>query len=243
MPKFPTGGSTSGFNPGDILTIAKSTGLVGISLMDAQGTWPTDAQTGTLACPEGSGVTFFPDHDGDDKPGITLRMGRIGQTFQTTELCGGFQSAFTFRGAPLDAVQALLPDSVRAVEVHAGVRTILGGGGAIGDDCASGVGVSQAEALDSRVWGCVKSDGSTCNETTEAPFVDSSAPQYNILAKDTAPPTSVLKPACQCPGDCLNPCPLDQTPSPGPRSALVRLGGLDGAFTCADVRNATFPAL
>jgi hypothetical protein len=235
MPTFETTGMTDGFEPGNVLDIATATGLVGIDLMDPNGAWPQPTDTGTFPCMAGKGAQCFPDHDGDGKPGITIRMGKIGQTYSMGD-CGGFMLDFVYRGAPLDAISALADDSVRADKLQIGLRTRLGGGGTIGADCKSGVGDSNAEFLDSRVLDCSKTDGSACMPD-EAAFVDEQAPTYNILKKGTAPPTDVTKPATQGGG------PLDQTPSVGPRSALVRLGDLGGNFTCADVRNAQYPAL
>ena len=230
MPTFTTTGSTTGFEPGDILSIATATGLVGIDLNDPDGTWPTPAETGTIGCAAGSGEVCFPDHDGDGNPGITVKMGKIGEEIPGI-LCGGFQLPFVHRGAPLDAVGALIDDGVKADTLFIGLRTRLGGAGAIGSDCASGSGDSTAEALDSRVWDCTKTDGTAC-APAESAFVDESAPDYNILNKDEAPPTSVTVPATQGGG------PLDQTPSIGPVSELVRLGNIGESFDCAAVRAA-----
>jgi hypothetical protein len=235
MPTFKTGGMTTGFEPGGMLNILTTTALIGIELMDPEATWPTPQQTGTLACKAGMGDKCYPDHDGDGKPGISITMGKIGQTYSMGN-CGGFMLDFVYRGAPLDALNALADDSVRADKLQIGIRTKLAGGGEIAADCKSGVGDSTADFLDSRVFDCTKTDGMPC-ELAEAGFVDEQAPTYNILKKGMAPPTTVEKPATQGGG------PLDQTPSKGPRSSLVRLGDLSGNFTCADVRGAAFPAL
>jgi hypothetical protein len=141
-----------------------------------------------------------------------------------------------YRGAPLDPINGIEDESVRADKLQIGLRTRLGGGGAIEADCASGTGESVAEFLDSRVLDCQRTDGVNCM-AAEATFVDESAPVYNILAKGAAPPTTVEKPATQGGG------PLDQTPSVGTRSALVRLGDIGQTFNCADVRNAPYPEL
>jgi hypothetical protein len=73
----------------------------------------------------------------------------------------------------------------------------------------------------------------------EAQFVDDNVPQYLVLSKD------------ETPGDSMPPLgwtlagrDIDKSASPGPRSALVRLGGSDMAEpSCEMVRNAAFPAL
>jgi hypothetical protein len=239
MPTFTTTGSTTGFNPNDILTLNIATGLVGIDLTDQNGAWPASADD--VTCAAGAVDQCFPDHDGDGKPGITVKMGKVGENL-TANGCGGFDLPFVHRGAPLDVLGAIVDEGIKAETLYIGVRTRIGGSGAINADCASGVGDSQAEFVDSRVVGCTKKEpGDGMPESdcaiTDAQFVDSSAPIYNVIAKGNAPPTDVLKPATQGGG------PLDQTPSAGPRSALVRLGDAGGTFTCADVRAAAFPAL
>jgi hypothetical protein len=243
MPTFTTTGRTSGFNPGDTLTLDEASGLVGIDLMDPGATWPTPTQTATLACPGGTGAACFPDDDGDGKPGITVRMGKIGMTYRANGCGLGGTLPVIYRGAPFDAINGVMDDSVRAETLYIGVRTRLGGAGAIGADCMSGVGDSTARSLDSRVFDCITTTDVACMPA-QAQFIDESAPNYNILAKGAAPPTNVMKSSCECTGGCGGAqCPLDQTASKGPRSALVRLGDLGGTFTCANVRAATYPAL
>lgn len=242
MPTFTTTGSTTGFNPGDTLTLAEASGLVGIDLTDESGTWPTPADTGSIPCAAGTGEACFPDHDGDGNPGITVRLANLGTNFSTNS-CGLFTTdPVVYRGAPLDALGALDDNSVRAETLFIGVRTRLGGAGEIGADCMSGSGPATATSLDSRVWDCVRTDDQPC-APAQSQFVDESAPTYNILDAGEMPPSNVMASPCECSGGCAGAaCPLDQTPSPGTRSALVRLGDLGGSFSCADVRNATYPA-
>lgn len=232
MPTFTTTGSTTGFNPDDVLTLATATGLVGIDLMNENGTWPTPDQTGTFPCAAGTGMACFPDDDGDGKPGITIRMGKIGERFGT-DMCGA-GTQFTFRGAPLDLLSALDPNSVRGNILQIGLRTRLGGSGKIAADCKSGVGDSVAENLDSRVFDCQRTDDMPC-DAAQAEFVDNQAPNYRILAKGDKPPAIPVNGS----SDTL----VDQTPSVGTRSAIVRLGNLGENFDCAAVRGAPFPAL
>ncbi len=233
MPTFTTTGSTTGFNPGDVLSLATATGLVGIDLMAENGAWPTPDQTGSFPCMAGTGAQCFPDDDDDKKPGITIRMGKIGMTAFPGQTCT-LGMPYTIRGAPLDALSALDPNSVRANILQIGLRTRLGGSGMIGADCSSGVGDSVAENLDSRVLDCTRTDNMPC-ETAQSEFVDNQAPNYRILAKGDKPPATVL--------DMKTQQPIDQTPSVGTRSALVRLGDLGENFDCAAVRGANFPAL
>jgi hypothetical protein len=248
MPKFYTTGSTTGFTPGSLLTIAEATGLIGVDMTDPMGAWPASANG--LVCDAGMGGDCFPDDDDDGKKGVSIVMGRIGETMEGwTTGCGIIgNEAVVFRGAPLSSgLEGLCnapeePTCVRANNLEIGVRSRIGGAGEIADDCMSGVGDSTAQFVDSRVWGCTLNNGMECMPA-EAEFVDSSAPNYNIIAKGATPPTTVLRSSCECPNGCGGEqCPLDQTPSKGPRSSLVRLGNADQTFTCADVRAAPFAA-
>jgi hypothetical protein len=242
MPHFMTTGNTSGFEPGQTLGIDIATGLVGISLMDVNGAWPKPAETGTFKCPEGTGEKCFPDADGDGKPGITIRMGKIGMQYKPNG-CGLDNQPVVFRGAPFDAITGVDDNSIRAETLYIGLRTRLGGAGMIGSDCKSGAGDATAEFLDSRVWDCIGTDKMACTPD-QAKFIDEQAPEYKILKKDEKPPTTVMKSSCECAGGCTgDACPLDQTPSKGARSAIVRLGDLNQDFDCAAVRAAPYPEL
>jgi hypothetical protein len=244
MPHFQTTGNTSGFEPGQTLGIDIATGLVGISLMDpTKSAWPTPDQTGTFMCPEGMGEKCFPDADGDGKPGITIRMGKIGMQYKA-DGCGlGGTTPVIYRGAPYDAITGVMDESVRAETLYIGLRTRLGGAGMIGSDCKSGAGDATAEFLDSRVWDCVGTDKMACTPD-QAKFIDEQAPVYNILKKDEKPPSDVMRSDCECSDGCGGPtCPLDQTPSKGARSSIVRLGDLNEDFDCAAVRAAAYPEL
>ena len=233
MPSFMTTGMSSGFNPGDILTLNTASGLVGIDLESDTATWPTSAETGTFSCGGGkTGAQCFPDDDGDGKPGITIRIGKIGQRFGT-DTCTNTEP-YMFYGAPLDVLSALDHGSTRANTLQIGLRTRLGGQGMIGSDCASGVGDATAENLDSRVLDCATTDNQPC-DAAQATFVDDQAPTYNILAKGAKPPSDVV--------DMKTGEPIDQSMSPGTRSAIVRLGDLGETFDCAAVRGANYPAL
>jgi len=248
MPKFYTGGSTTGFTPGSVLSIAEATGLIGVDIADPMGAWPSSADM--LMCEAGMGGDCFPDDDDDGKKGVSIVMGRIGETLEGWSTgCGLLgNEAVVFRGAPLSSgLEGLCnapeePTCLRANDLEIGVRSRIGGGGEIGADCASGTGDSTAMFVDSRVWGCTLNNGTECMPA-QAAFVDSAAPNYNILAKGATPPSTVMRSTCECPGGCTGAaCPIDQTASKGPLSALVRLGNADESFTCADVRNAPFPA-
>ena len=246
MPTFTTKGSTTGFNPGDTLTLAQAIGLVGISLDDPMATWPTSSETGTFTCAAGSGMQCFPDQDGDGQPGITVTL-KTGSDYRPNG-CGGFDAPFTYRGSPTSVDPAAAGGTgsgIRAKEVHIGLRTTLGGSGVIGSDCMSGEGPATAPetAIESRAFDCKVDPASLPNGDTdhpdnnctaaEATFVDDNVPNYHVLQKDEKPPTTGLNFPLAHAGDML-----DQTPSPGPTASMKRLGDLDGMFTCANVRAA-----
>jgi len=230
------------FGPDELFQLASTAGLWGIELDDPAGGWPTPAEVGTLACPSGIGVSCFPDHDADGYPGITVTMGRIGQQLPG-QSCGLMQLPIVFRGAPLDAIGAIDDNSVRAQTISAGLRMDPGLRATVAPDCASGVADAMASEVSLRAIDCVATDGNPC-QPAQAQFVDENLPYYNVLQANAAPPAvdprtgvDVLLPQAQ--GGGL----LDQTPSVGPRSAMVRLGDIGTPFNCGDVSGAPFPAL
>lgn len=250
MPKFFTHGSVDKFEPGGLLQIAKATGLVGFNMEEADtAAWPTSIDN--VACmgmTAGDPTSCFPDHDGDGLPGVSINMGNIGMNYRDTGCGLGSDQPVKFQGAPLDGLLGAICDPMtdntckRATDLSIGLRTRLGGGGLI-DSCdatgaAQGKGASDADYLDSRVAGCKLNDGTDCT-IDNVKFVDSSAPMYNILDENTAPPSTVMASSCTCPDGCAGAqCPLDQTMSKGSRSAVVRLGDVGEAFDCAAVRTA-----
>lgn len=262
MPRYTTTGSTTAFEPGGILTLNSALGLVGIDLMDATqdqpSGFPTAAQTGTFACEAGTGVQCFPDHDNDGKPGITIQLRNDAATYvgpyQNGKCTAAGGTDYKYRGSPTFSdigAGGGAGGGIRAIKVRIGLRTRLGGAGAIGADCMSGVGDSQADYLDSRAWECevdpatlppgdARMGGSDFACTTaEAQFVDENVPAYRVLAKGAMPGDS-MPPL----GWVLAGRDIPKTASAGPRSALVRLGSLsDPEPSCEAVRTAAYPAL
>jgi hypothetical protein len=262
MPTFDTTGSTNGFTPGSVLDIAKATGLVGI-IIDNKDTapWPTAAQTADITCTVDGmpkmGEACFPDHDGDGNPGVTVDM-KVGGNFRENgcgfDLTGEYPNGrpFSFRGAPPSTLDGGLAGGGekggrRASKFFIGLRNTLGGGGAIGADCASGMGPATADRIESRVWDCML-DPNNDNDAdpatggaalepcmpAEAEFVDTNSPVYNVLAKDATPPASVDIPQTQKDNGLM----FDRSASMGPQGFVKRLGNPGQNFTCADVRAA-----
>jgi hypothetical protein len=270
MPRFTTTGRTTAFEPGGILTLDSTLGLVGIDLMDATqndpGGFPTAADTGTFACEAGTGEQCFPDHDNDMHPGITIRLRNDAATYMGPYGDGKCTNGteYKYRGSPTTAdigAGGGAGGGIRAVKVRIGLRTKFGGAGAIGSDCMSGTGDSDAQYLDSRAWECevdpatlppgnpsdplapprdprLDSMDYTC-AINEAMFVDENVPAYQVLAKgampgDSMPPLGWAAASRDIPKDA----------SEGPRSAIVRLGSLtDAEPSCEMVRTAAFPEL
>jgi hypothetical protein len=239
MPTFKTKGSTDGFDAGSTLELAQAIGLVGINLDKDDATWPTAAETGTFSCMGGAmmGTDCFPDQDGDGKPGITVTLKTGGE--YKPDGCGQpiTNNPFTYRGSPtsLDLLAGGGGGGgVRAVEVHIGLRTTLGGKGVIDAGCKGGKGAATAPetAIQSRAVSCKVDpmslpDGDTAHPDNncsgdEAIFVDENVPNYHILQKDAKPPAAVK----------------DQAASPGPLAEVVRLGDLNATFDCGAVRDA-----
>jgi hypothetical protein len=241
MPTFLTKGNTTGFEPGDTLTLLAATGLVGIDLNDPNQSWPSADQTGSIACAAGTGQACFPDHDNDGKAGITVHMRDDEATAASG--CGLFGTdPYIYKAPPVnfDPGAVLNAPVARADLVYVGNRVRLGGAGEIASDCASGVGIAEAEFFDSRAIGCQQKEGTVdgfgatpaaanqdCS-AAQAEFLDANIPIWNVLQTGETPPSHITI--------------TDRSASPGARSALVRLGNLGDNITCADVRNAPFPA-
>lgn len=258
MPRFHTYGSTTGFNPGDILQVSRTTGLVGIDLMNGteDGAWPTSMMTGSFRCENGTGERCFPDHDNDGKPGISIVI-RSDEAIYTSDLDSGTCSTGTpyrYRGAPTGAfidAGGGGGGGIRAARVQIGIRTRISGQGTIGNDCASGNGPAMADFLDSRAYSCEVTPSSLPTGPTqgtpfmtadpriatmnyactgaEAQFVDDNVPIYIVLQQGQVPGDS-KRPNGWSPNPFNNFLDRDikRHRSMGPRSAIVRLGDLAG---------------
>lgn len=257
MPRFTTTGTTSGFNPGDTLTIAMASGLVGMKLDDTT-MFPTPDTVTTFKCNGGMGTGLtdcFPDQDGDGNPGITVDLKltgsyeppNCGKDMPNKPACqcnnGLMDLDYTFRGSPTSLDLTAGGGSgggVRTKQVFVGLLTTLGGMGTIADDCMSGMGdgIAPEDAIKSRVAACTVDpstlpSGDTSHDMNacsgdEATFVDQNVPNYHVLQKDQAPPDL----------DYPNGQKVDPTKSMGPKSSVKRLGDLGKPFTCVDARNA-----
>jgi hypothetical protein len=226
IPAYQTTASLDGFDPGSTLTIAKTVGLLGISLTAPDATWPTyDMTATTFMCAGGkSGADCFPDSDGDGKPGITVSIQQTGTPPDPGYMpsAGG---AWKYIPAPTMALDALTGNG--ATSVYTGLRTRVGGSGALSSDCKSGMGAADADDFESRVIDCVMTDGTPCGSA--ANFVDQNTPTFHVLKTGATPPSPWNANAA-----------VNHAASTGPQSSVVRLGDAPGSFTCTDVR-AAFP--
>jgi hypothetical protein len=228
IPDYMTTGHTTGFDPGSTLTIDKTTGLLGIDLASVDAAWPSYDQTPNFMCSGGkTGAMCFPDADGDGKPGITVKIQLTGMPASP-----GYDSAngdpWAYVPAPTGIPEAL--SKAGADTVYIGLRTKVGGSGAIGSDCKSGMGSAEAEDFESRVVDCVGSDGTPCTPTG-ASFVDQNTPAFHVLKMGDTPPAMWMMSANAA---------IDKSASMGPQSSVVRLGDVGETFTCEQVR-AAFP--
>lgn len=245
VPAFTMRAEYQCLHPGCILATEPTVGLVGIDMLNPEALWPSAAETTGLACVDGQGMPCYPDVDLDGYPAATLIIrtdGAVPPPVGTNTMCAGFNR----RAAPLsEDLNALFDlsgtgDGVRRADrLFLGTRTKLGGSGVISADCKTGVGSGLAEFVQSRAWSCLLKPGSGANGFTnpagpeddcspaEARFMDENLPIYRILKQGETPDPNFA---------------IAQHASKGPIFRMVRLGPADMIATCADARNAAFPA-
>ena len=216
-------------------------GLLGFSLSDLSTDWPVPAQTplDALSCPQGTGLECFPDHDGDGQPGVTVQLGKLGETFATKACAQDNSKDIHYSGLLLDP-SALVPPGISKTQIEAGMRVGASSAALLSGSCDAGFGEAPPGTFDVRLWSCELSDGTQCS-SGEAGFADRSLPRFHFLAEGVEPPDSVQRMSCECPEGCGgSKCPLGGGPSPGPRSTFVRRGDLGDSFKCADVRETSY---
>jgi hypothetical protein len=236
VPTYTTKGGTSGFNPGDILTVDPTPGLLGLELSDLNAAFPTFMDTTKFACASGKGDKCFPDHDMDGKPGITVEIQQSGTPPKEVYPCAGaaiLGHPWQYIAAPYSVEAGLTGEGAKTVYI--GLRTRLGGSGMIGADCKSGTGSATAMGFESRTLDCITASGAACTPA-QSEFVDKNNPNYNVLQVGQMPPADWKHPTAAA--DMA----LDRSPSKGPLSSVVRLGDLGQQFSCEQVRGAAYPA-
>ncbi|HKU44700.1 MAG TPA: hypothetical protein VJR89_41355 [Polyangiales bacterium] len=230
MPKILTTGSSTGFNPMDVLSFAKASGIYGIEMADPAAKWPTYMETANYTCKDGKkGTACWPDHDGDSNPGITVKIKMDGTPGPQPYECP--IRPWFYTSAPVGLLEALDPEA-GATETYIGLRTAIAGGGKIGADCMSGSGPAEATAFESRLIDCKLKSGGKCS-VAQSEFVDLNLPNFHVLQAGEMPPANWAQMANAA---------VNRMPSKGPQGAMVRLGDPGAAVTCEQVRKATFPA-
>jgi len=236
MPEFEFTGRAQCLEPGCVTSIDALTVLLGVELENPEAPWPTAMQTPTLECPSGEGAECFPDHDNDDKPGLSIELLTEGMVQSPTNTC---RSGYERRGAPLSNSIAAIFDGVkRADRLQIGVRVKFGTAFKLDDKCETATGSGITEFVNSRSPGCMVEPGTAnyggqpagpnvaCN-ASERQFVDTNLPIYTVL--DVG----------EDPSDDLD--LADVSPSTGTQVSLVRLADLGSDVTCEQVRTAAHP--
>jgi hypothetical protein len=219
---------------GCVISIDPQTYLLGFSLRNPEAPWPAPGTLEELTCPQGRGMSCYPDHDSDGRPGVTVTLTTSGMA---NEMCR--QGRYLYRAAPLSGSVAAIFNGVKRTDrMQLGIRTKLGGSSRFMNNCDRGAGSALAEYVNSRAAGCVVQPGTVAwpdtrpagqNEacdSTEVDFIDENLPEYQLLAAGQTPNSSLeLK---------------DAKPSKGPEVSIVRLGTLTDDIGCAAVRDAKY---
>lgn len=151
MPKFQAQGTLSGFGVGANIDMQPVVSLVGLTMSDPNGPWPSSGKQVTAV-----------DHDSDGRPGI-LAVPRTDPPFQAP---------------PTSLFEALNPSGKRASEVYIVTRTAIQLAGAR-DSCTSANGDAKVILFDSHVVGCKRNDGQLCS-ASESDFIDQNQPKFSV---------------------------------------------------------------
>ncbi len=270
LPRVMTTAHTSAFESGGVFAIEPAVSLLGLALPVESANDPTvfPAPDATVTCAAGEGEDCFPDHDDDGEPGVTIRVRNDGAIYTYTNAAEGGVARnpedmnygrASLNGREYDYAGLGLygPDygagaggpGVTAVDLRGGFRFGFGSSTEINTDCASSAGNGINAMLNTRIVSC-KVDPATYPTNFSYPndecpadrvaTVDGNIPRYQILRANEQPPMLTRLPN----GWAFVGRDIDRTPSLGPRSAIVRLNNASiDEPNCAQVRNATFPAL
>jgi hypothetical protein len=210
--------------------------LLGVELENPEAQWPSAQQTTSLECPSGEGSECFPDHDDDDKPGLSIELLTEGEVPSPTNTCrGGYER----RGAPLSNSIAAIFDGVRRADrMQIGVRIKFGTAVTLGEECATAVGAGITEFVDSRSPGCMVEPG-TANYNGQPAGPNVACAASERLFMDTNLPIYTVLDVGESPNDDLD--LADTSSSAGTEVSLVRLADLGSDVTCEQVRAAAHP--
>jgi hypothetical protein len=228
-------------NQGCVASIGPVTYLFGMRLNNPEASWPTPQQTQSLRCPNQPDQQCFADDDEDGLPGVLVKIQPGGKAAAPGgEDSSSCRSGYEVRSAPLSDNAAAIFDGVRRTDrLLLGIRARVGGSVRFGTNCDTAEGSAIAQYVNSRAKGCLVQPGSSdwltrsspaganerCN-TSEAEFIDTSMPDYKVLA-------SGEKPAASRSG-------RDQTASDGPTMKIMRFANNGAPISCAEVRAAKF---
>jgi hypothetical protein len=251
IPEFDTTISLASFDTAAMLSIAQTTGLLGIKLPSVNAAWPKPDETTTFDCGGASGADCFPDQDGDGNPGVTVRFAPLSGTYSMAEgapyKCGT-GGDFEYTSAPL-SIGAGAFGAAGAEFAHFGTRISVGGNAQL-SECGQAAGAATTAAtVPSRVFDCVLEQGKNGNGApcmpADAEFIDQNTPNYHVLGAGETPPATWIHNREKTLGGEKDPSVnlLDRSPSVGPRFSLVRLADTDASVTCDQVRSAAFPPL
>ncbi len=241
MPYDTLSGRFHCLHPGCKLSINETVTLLGINLLDPRGAWPTPTQSQSFACTGGAiGEACFPDLDADGFPGMTVRMRTSGQARASGCVdVFGFPGGYDYAAPPLSSDPFVVFNAVqRADRIFLGTRSGIEGSATLAATCSHASGTGSAKYFQPRGTGCLVQEGTAgpgglpagpeqhCDETQRA-FMDLSLPQYTVMQAGDVPPAGLALP--------------DNTPSRGFVFSLVRLGDIQNAVSCDQVRGAPFP--
>jgi hypothetical protein len=236
IPEYEFTGRAQCLDPGCVTSIDALTILLGVELENPEAPWPTAMQTPRLECSSGEGAECFPDHDSDDRAGLSVELLTDGMVPSSTNTC---RRGYERRGAPLSNSIAAIFDGVRRTDrMQIGVRVKFGAALKLDADCSTATGAGITEFVNSRSPGCMVEAG-TANyggmpagpnvacSASERQFLDSNLPIYEVLDVGESPDDALEL--------------ADDSESSGTEVSLVRLADLGSDVSCEEVRAAAHP--
>jgi hypothetical protein len=227
MPSFTSAARATGFGALDEVLVDPVLANFGIALASDDAPWPSYRDTPFFTCSNAAtGADCFPDHDGDGHPGITARLQLSGAPPEPSYARRG---GWHYAPALTDSSPEFFGSG--ATSLYLGLRAQLSGSHPIGAGCQGGSSSAEAAALELRVLDCAMKDGTRCTAAAST-FVDENVPVFHVLQPGETPPANWQHRRADANAR------LDRSASVGPRNRVVRLGALDAASSCSDVRAA-----
>ncbi len=151
IPTFTATGTLSGFDVGATVQMDPVVSMVGLTMDNPDGPWPSSFKQVKAM-----------DHDGDGKPGIFARP----------------RTDAPFAAPPTSLFEALNPNGKRATAIYVATRTKVELGGKR-DTCTTASGDAKVHLFDSHVVGCARNDNKPCS-AGEVDFIDQNQPKFNV---------------------------------------------------------------